>query len=148
MVKRTSLDDFGHSQTVAIVVPVKEQSERGRTLAGCRGVVAAAGMRHVKLAEQLRQEIGEVVVVVDMGQELAVGFGHGFPVDTVHVFLIEASCFLLLYIVEHVFAFGLGVDFHCGRIFDGLYCLRGHAHFAEAVGAEQVQGVAILVGLY
>ena len=97
MVKRTSLDDFGHSQTVAIVVPVKRTVREAVPLAGCRGVVAAAGMRHVKLAEQLRQEIGEVVVVVDMGAGTCGRLRSWLPSRHRACFLIEASfCFLLL----------------------------------------------------
>ena len=78
-------------------------------------------MRHIKLAEQFAEQFGKVVVVVDVGQELAVGLGHCFPVDAVHVLVVETLLLLLLNVVKHVLALGCGVEFQCGR-----ECYRGH----------------------
>ena len=58
-------------------------------------------MAYIEFAEELAEKFGEVVIVVDMGQEPTVVVCHSFPVNTVHIGSVEALTLLTLNIVEH-----------------------------------------------
>ena len=70
-----------------------------------------------------------------MRQELAIGFGHGIPVYSVHVQVVEAFLFLFVYMVEHIVTFGCEIHFHVGLIADGLQTFRISTHFLHRVTA-------------
>ena len=72
-------------------------------------------MADIELAEPFADEFGEVVIVVDIGKELAVGLSHLGPVDAVESRSVEALENFARNVVEHEFAFGCVVEFETGR---------------------------------
>ena len=73
-------------------------------------------MRYIQFAEHFAQQCREVVVVVDVRQEFAVGGRHFFPINPLHVGAEEMPGFLTAYVVEHIFTLFGKVEFHfCGE---------------------------------
>ena len=90
------------------------QSTEGCSAFGCHcsgiAAVTSAGMAYVELSEQFAHKVGEVEVVIDVGEELAVERSHFGPVDAVHVGDIEAFGFFADSVFEHIAAFSSGVE--------------------------------------
>lgn len=108
LVKGAVNDNLIHFQAIARIRHIIKQTEgSGAVGTGCRrGAITSAGVRHVQLTEEFAKEFGKIIVVVDMGEEAAIGGGHGRPVDTVHVLFVETCSFLYRNIIEHGFTFG------------------------------------------
>ncbi len=110
-VKGTLLEHLGHTQAVACIGHVVEQTERSGRFVGSAGTIAAAGVAHVELAEKLAGKLGEIIVVIDVGEELAVVLAETLPVGAKHV--LDQKTFLLLVenVVIHILALFGQVDF-------------------------------------
>ena len=81
------------------------------------GIETAAGVRYVQFAQPFAQQLGKVIVIVDMGQEAAIGGGHLVPVHSVHRGVVESLLLLAVHVVEHVFA--LRSQIHLGIYLEG-----------------------------
>ena len=80
-------------------------------------------MAHVEFAEEFAHHFGEVVVVVDVGEEFAVCGSQRGPVNSVHILDIESLGLFTDSVVEHEFAFGRRVKELFGTESDGS-CFR------------------------
>ena len=89
-------------------------------------------MRHVELAQQLAQQVGIVIVVVDVWQELAVGVAHHVPLASVEVGAEEPLVDLVLHVVIHVLALGSQVHLHLGLVGDGCELVAGHCELVHS----------------
>ena len=104
-------------------------------------------MGHVQLTEDFAEEFGEVIIVIDVREELAIGSSHLVPLHAVHTGVVEAFGFLLADVVEHVGAFGCQVHLHLGLIAHGGKFFAGGGHFLDAASAQQ-EDVSFLVHLH
>ena len=101
------------------------------------GTIAGTCVGNIEFAQQFAQHFGEVVIVVDMRQEFAVGLGHSIPIYSMQVLFVEAFLYLQAYMVEHGFPFVGEVHFQTT-----LYVYRsacaGHAVDFLQTTAQQV----------
>ena len=111
------LHHFGNEHAPARVVPVEEQSQAGSRFGLPFGIETAAGVRYVQFAQPFAQQLGKVIIIVDMGQEAAIGGGHLVPVHSVHIGIVESLLLLAVHVVEHVFA--LRSQVHLGIYLEG-----------------------------
>ena len=142
----TSLNNLFHLETVAGIAPVVDEAQIGGSLAA-GGIEAATGVRSVELAQQFAQQVGEVLVVVDVGQEFAVGFHIGLPVTAVVVEVVETLGNLLVHVVEHVLTLGKQVHLHVGLVVDACELVTGHGELLHPAAAQHKQRLAVLAGL-
>ena len=77
-------------------------------------------MRHIQFTQPFAQQFGEVVVVVDVGQELTVGGRHLVPVHAVHVQVVETLLFLFIDMVKHIGTLFGQVQLHFSTVGDGF----------------------------
>ncbi len=131
MAEWAACEHFAHLEAGSGIGHVIEQAERGSGFAGALRIVAASGVGDIDLAEDLACEFGEVGVVADVGEELAVGLAHSFPVGAVHVGAEEAFFGFGEHVVIHVFAFGRGIEFLSGREAYAVNLSAGEAHLAD-----------------
>mgnify|MGYP006913762995 CR=1 FL=1 len=62
------------------------------------GIETAAGVRYVQFAQPFAQQLGKVIIIVDMGQEAAIGGGHLVPVHSVHIGIVESLLLLAVHV--------------------------------------------------
>ena len=124
--------------------PVMENGPGSRTSSGAHSAVSGAGVGDVELAEDLRKHLGEVVVVVDVGQERLIVLLEPGEVDTVVIGVVELALFLLEDVFEHVGPLGCAVKLHAHVEVDGLYLFSGEGHDL-GTGTEDVELLAVLV---
>ena len=53
-----------------------------------------------------------------------------------HVGVIETLLLLFVYMVEHIFAFGGQIQFHLGKIFNGLQVIGSHVHLLHILTVQ------------
>ena len=103
-IERTTLDNLLNLQTVALILRVEEYSQVGGGKRAVRSVVAGSCMRSVQLAKHFAQHLLEVEIVVDVRQELLIGFAVTFPVNTMNLRVVELVFHLSPYVVEEILA--------------------------------------------
>ena len=81
-------------------------------------------MRDVELAEELAKHFGEVLIVVNVGEEGAVVVGELLPVHAVHILAVEACFFLADDFLVHHLTLADAVDVACASHRDGLGRIR------------------------
>ncbi len=146
-VKRSSGHNLGHFEAVAVKAHVIEKSQLGGGVGAGARTVPRACMRHVELSEQLAEHLGKVIVVVDVGEETAIGGGHGRPVDTVHVLVVEPLGLLAGHEVKHVLPLGCRVELHACRVADRSDFFARKIHFFHRAATEQEQVFPVGIGL-
>ena len=104
-------------------------------------------MRYVQFAQPFAQHFGEIIIVIDMRQELAVGLRQGIPVHAVHVHVVEACLFLAVDVVEDVFAFFVGVHLHFGTVGNRFQFFRFPVHLLHG-SSSQYEEIPFAVGLH
>ena len=81
-------------------------------------------MGYVQLAEELAQHLGEVLIVVDVGEEGAVVVGELLPVHAVHILAVEACFFFADDFFVHDLTLADAVDVAVASHRDGLRGIR------------------------
>ena len=94
-------------------------------------------MRNIQFAQPFAQQFGKIIVVADVGQELAVGSCHGIPVHTMHVHIIETFLFLLVDMLKHISTFGCQIHLHLSSERNRLQCFRRGIHFLHAASQNE-----------
>ena len=102
-------------------------------------------MRNIQFAQQFTQHFSIVIVIVDMWQELTVSGGHGIPVYSMHIYVIETCLFLTVYIVEHIFAFGRRQHFHAGIECNRFQSFGWSIHFLHSTSAQDKDILTFLI---
>ena len=141
-VQRALRDDFLYLEAVALVALVVEGAESGRLLRSACAAVAGSRMRGIELAEHFAEHLGHVVVVGDVGQELAVIVSVVLPVAAVHVRAVEAVLHRLDHVLEDVLPLlGGGIVNGGGEWY--LFRLPVVERNLADVSAAQVDGFAV-----
>ncbi len=142
VVEEAVLQDFLDAQPVAFVLPVEEQPEFGGGLVGARRAIAGTGVGDVQFAEYLAEEFGEVMVVVDVGEEGAVCLPERREVHAVIVGAVEALRLLGEDVVEHVFALCRLVQLHFQSEREGRDLVAWERH-PGGLATEDIEGLAV-----
>ena len=88
-------------------------------------------MGDIQLAEELREHVGEVLIISDIGEELLVVVGQLGPVGTIDIgdVLVEDPLTLLAaYVVVLEAALVSGTELHASVVGDRLYLLARERH--------------------
>ena len=108
--------------------------------------VAAAGMGSVQFAEQFAQQVLEVVVVVDVGEEAGIIRVVVVPVGPMEVFDIELFLDLFPGVLEDVRAFFSGFEFELAAERDVVEFVRGEGQPLEGGAAENEEALSVRRG--
>ncbi len=141
-----ALDDLLYLQSVALVGGVEEHAEGCRGEGGSLCGVAAAGVGGVQLAQHLAQHLGEVEVVVDVGQVFLIHLAVAFPVDALQVGVIELVLHLSPDVVEEVLALLGGLVVEVRFEVHVLALLACQLHLLDVASATEEEVVHVLVG--
>ena len=91
-------------------------------------------MTYIQFAEKLAEQLGKIVVIVDMRKELAIVTTEARPVRAVHIGGIEALAFLALHIVKHEATLCRRIENHLGIVRNRL---DGASEFIKAPAEKE-----------
>ena len=103
-------------------------------------------MAGVELAQNLAEQLGKVVTVVDIGQEAAIFLRVAVPVDAVDILVVELVLHQTLHVVEHIFAFCRSVERRFGAEVDGFHITRAQVIALDGAVGHRVELLRGTVG--
>ena len=117
LVKGTAFHHLSDFEAVTLIIEVENHAKLSRGIATTtRRTIARTRVRHIQFAQNLTQHFGKVVIVVNVLKERLVGFLHHWQIHAVLVLHEETFLGLQENVVEHIFALGGKIEFHCGVI--------------------------------
>ena len=98
--ERTTSEDFLDLDAIARVLLIVEGPQVTRLLSPALRMDTSTRVRSIQLTEELAQHLAEVLIIINVGEELAVGLTVVVPVDTMEVDVIELLLDLLPCVVK------------------------------------------------
>ena len=103
-------------------------------------------MRSVEFAENLAQKDGEILIIINVGEEAAVSLAIAVPIDTVEVDVIEFILDLREHVVIDVFTFERGMTVVGSLEFDCLGRTRRQGNFLHAAARNNIDVLNFGIG--
>ena len=80
-----------------------------------------------------------------MWQKLTIGCRHGVPVDSVHIGVVETLLLLLVYMIEHILAFGCQIQFYLSKIFNRFQVIGSHVHLLHILTVQNEESFSFFI---
>ena len=140
--ERTTSEDLLDLEAIARVLLIVEGTKVTRLLSPTLRMDTSSRMRSIQLSEELAQHFSEVLIIINVREELAVGLTVVVPVDPMEVDVIELLLDLLPCVVEDILTLSCGTMLKLSSEADRLEVTT--IELIEARGRTDIDGLPIL----